>query len=255
MTDQEISQKFENKVYRFLSRIGKTDKCTEDKAKPDFENDKIGYVECTVARKGRSSVGEYEVAPIDSKPHIVSDEMAETITDFMCARIANRLTEKQKQLKKHLYTHKSIYPNRPRIVCLTVDLIDFSHTYCWLDFWKDALYKLLYKIDCSAMVLSTGKFHYLPINEDFIKKIREDGLYSDIPIGLFCGTEYSVISGILFVVPKMLRKEMANVNIEYDALRDSVEFDYCDFIWLPNPYADVKCEYLDRICVDGDGKK
>lgn len=239
-TTEKNSLHFEKLISRFFDKNPFYIEKTSDNNEPDFLCSGKCYIECTLARKGKNS--ENSLQTEDSNDEHVMKAITEMskrgVDDFALSRLSNSIGEKAKQLKKHIAVGK-INAGLPRIVCLSVDLTEFGKDYNYEDIWADTIKRLLYQIDGDKIKITTFGAYTVA---DTSPAIKNTASYGQIKTGWFLNKEYSVISAILFVKPRLLRKVYDYIT-EASNIVSITELISDDFALYINSHAEQKLTY------------
>ncbi len=230
MSEKEKSTLFEQKVQSFLERLSFTvENLSEKTCTPDMYCKGIGYFECTVARIGADPI---IIEPITGVFQLVSENELEKEYSFVASRILNRLQEKEEKIEK--YRQNGVIGEEPCLVCLTLDSDKFDRDLLHEDVQLDVLMKLLYARDTNALCVTSNGI-YAVRDEESYKKLNG----SELKVGVFNDGQYSNISGLLFVSPRLLHKK-GKYNSSYDVLNADEPLLAKDFSLYLHPKASIK---------------
>ncbi len=201
---------------------------------PDIEIENKLYIECTVAKKGKSSDGLTIQEPHYKKNvaailPVIPNEIEQALMHFAHQRLANSLDSKNKQYERH---KKNINFNQElaRIVAITVDISELSKDYYFDYLYEDTLWKLLWDngSNIRRQFYLDGSWADMPY-KDGIEVKKQNG--STVPSGIFnyCKNNCNNISAILFISPNKIRQVNKDIKIEKE-----------DIYLCVNKYAEIK---------------
>lgn len=235
MKKGKVGYIFEENAQAFLKRCGVVTDLRNKECMPDFQHSILGYVECTVMEEG--VIASPKIRSLNKKNFGPVD--IESIIDFCCTRISNRLQEKKDKYSTYI-VKKRVDEVFARLVCLTAEEVFARDDYAWNDTWEDALYLVLYKKDINKIVL-INEFGFLGNSEKkSAKKINSNGKESETPIGLFLNESYDCITGVLFVFPRLSKKQNDGCNIITASTENGASIDTQDTLLFLNPQASRK---------------